>query len=236
MPAAIRRRPEERKARAGRHSHPAQLRIRPPRASTSIPHASSAGLRRLQAARVQFGHASHAVLCREAGRLVSRSRKGEESGSGKPPGRKPHMCFAALPQRLQRPRCAPAAARSSVLHAHSAARASCAGVSFAGASPGRHAQAVILSRPHPCEPPPPNSPPSERGPPSVPKGSLSRPPKVGGIPCAARTRPEVSASRSSGRAWPRAWPASGLPGSTMPMRTRGSPLPARCDAPWWPPR
>ena len=38
MPAAIRRRPEERKARAGRHSHPAQLRSQPPRAPTSIPH------------------------------------------------------------------------------------------------------------------------------------------------------------------------------------------------------
>ena len=37
MPAAIRRRPGERKARAGRHSHPAQLRSWPPRASTSIP-------------------------------------------------------------------------------------------------------------------------------------------------------------------------------------------------------
>ena len=109
MPAAIRRRPEERKARAGRHSHPAQLRIRPPRASTSIPHASSAGLRRLQAARIQFGRASHAALCREAGRLVSRYPAGEESGSGKPPGRKPHIlplhpcsaqpCPAASPQR-----------------------------------------------------------------------------------------------------------------------------------------
>lgn len=50
-----------------------------------------AGLRRLQAACVQFGHDTHAALCRKAGRLVSRSRKGEESGRGKPPGRKPHM-------------------------------------------------------------------------------------------------------------------------------------------------
>ena len=33
----------------------------------------------------------HAALCREAGRLVSRHPAGEESGSGKPPGRKPHM-------------------------------------------------------------------------------------------------------------------------------------------------
>ena len=32
-----------------------------------------------------------AALCREAGRLVSRHPAGEESGSGKPPGRKPHM-------------------------------------------------------------------------------------------------------------------------------------------------
>ena len=61
-----------------------------------------------------------AALCREAGRLVSRHPAGEESGSGKPPGRKPHMCFAALPQRLQRPRCAPAAARSSVQRSQSA--------------------------------------------------------------------------------------------------------------------
>ena len=196
MPAAIRRRPEERKARAGRHSHPAQLRIRPPRASTSIPHASSAGLRRLQAARVQFGHASYAALCREAGRLVSRHPAGEESGSGKPPGRKPHMCFTALPQHLTKIRCTYAAQREF----QSIQRPLRAGASFAGASPGRHAQAVILSRPQPCEPPPPNSPPSERGPPSVPKDDLSRPPKVGGIPFAARILPEASVSRSNGRA------------------------------------
>ena len=52
---------------------------------------------------------SHAALCREAGRLVSRSPKGEESGSGKPPGRKPHMVPAAISQHVARIRCISAA-------------------------------------------------------------------------------------------------------------------------------
>ena len=85
-----------------------------------------AGLRRLQAACVQFGHDTHAALCRKAGRLVSRYPAGEESGSGKPPGRKPHIiplypCSArpgpaASPQHTARSRCIPAAHGQIPLH------------------------------------------------------------------------------------------------------------------------
>lgn len=58
-----------------------------------------AGLRRRQAACVQFGHAYHAGLFREAGRLSSRSRKGKESDGSKPHGRDPHIprCIHAAP-------------------------------------------------------------------------------------------------------------------------------------------
>ena len=116
MPAAIRRRPEERKARAGRHSHPAQLRIRPPRASTSIPHTSSAGLRRLQAARVQFGHASHAALCREAGRLASRYPVGLRVRRWQAARQKAAYHPASPAQRQALSRCIPAAHGQIPLH------------------------------------------------------------------------------------------------------------------------
>lgn len=68
-----------------------------------------AGLRRRQAACVQFGHAYHADLCREAGWLSSRARKGKESGGSKPHGRDPHI-----------PRCIPAALGPIPLHPRSA--------------------------------------------------------------------------------------------------------------------
>ena len=71
-----------------------------------------------------------AALCREAGRLVSRHPAGEESGSGKPPGRKPHIiplypCSArpgpaASPQHTARSRCIPAAHGQIPLHPRSA--------------------------------------------------------------------------------------------------------------------
>ena len=67
-----------------------------------------------------------AALCREAGRLVSRHPAGEESGSGKPPGRKPHIlplhpCSArpgpaASPQHTARSRCIPASHGQIPLH------------------------------------------------------------------------------------------------------------------------
>ena len=91
MPAAIRRRPEERKARAGRHSHPAQLRSWPPRASTSIPRV---GTQAFGASRRPVSNSDTILMRLSAGRPAGWSagtRKGEESGSGKPPGRKPHI-------------------------------------------------------------------------------------------------------------------------------------------------
>ena len=65
MPAAIRRRPEERKARAGRHSHPAQLRSRPPRAPTSIPRV---GTQAFGSARLPVSNSDTLLMRLSAGR------------------------------------------------------------------------------------------------------------------------------------------------------------------------
>ena len=98
-----------------------------------------AGLRRRQAACVQFGHVYHAGFFREAGWLSSRSRKGKESDGSKPHGRDPHIPRstpaapgpiplhsrstranpAALPQRPDQPRCAPEAPRPIPMHPRS---------------------------------------------------------------------------------------------------------------------
>ena len=140
MPVVRHRRPVERKARAGRHSHPAQLRSRPPRASTSIPHA---GAQAFGAAMRPVSNSDTILMRPSAGCPASTwSAPGGHTGGGgsRPPGRKPHTprCTptapglsplhpritrpdpAASPQRPACPRCTPAAPGQIPLHPRSA--------------------------------------------------------------------------------------------------------------------
>lgn len=89
-----------------------------------------AGLRRRQAACVQFGHAYHAGLFRETARLSSRSSP------------------AASPQHPNQSRCTPAASRSAPLHPRSAQVSPAASLQH----PGQPRSTPAASGPAPLRP------------------------------------------------------------------------------------
>lgn len=108
MPVVRHRRPGERKARAGRHSHPAQLRSWPPRASTSIPRVGTQA----------FGASRRPVSNSDT--ILMRLSAGRPAGWSAGPGRVKSQAVASRPAESRiSSRCTPAAPVLVPLHPRS---------------------------------------------------------------------------------------------------------------------